>query len=243
MAGRLLAGQGHSVVLHARNQQRARDAKASLPEAEAVVTGDVSTIAAMVSVAEQVNALGAFDAVIHNAAIGYREQKKVVTVDGLPELFAVNSLAPYVLTALIRRPARLIYLSSGLHRQGDESLDDLAWERRRWNGYQAYCDSKLHDVVLAFAAARQWKDVLSNALEPGWVATKMGGANAPDDLTKGSVTQAWLAVSADPAATGSGGYFYHQKPRQVHAAARRAEVQDKFLQECARFSGIAFPEQ
>jgi NAD(P)-dependent dehydrogenase (short-subunit alcohol dehydrogenase family) len=243
MAGRLLAGQGHSVVLHARNQQRARDAKATLPQSEAVVTGDVSTIAAMVSVAEQVNALGAFDAVIHNAAIGYREQKKVVTADGLPELFAVNSLAPYVLTALIRRPARLIYLSSGLHRQGDESLDDLAWEQRRWNGYQAYCDSKLHDVVLAFAAARQWKDVLSNALEPGWVATKMGGANAPDDLTKGSVTQAWLAVSADPAAMVSGGYFFHQKPRQVHAAARRVEVQEKFLEECARFSGIAFPKQ
>jgi len=243
MAGRLLAGQGHSVVLHARNDQRARDAKAALPQAEAVVVGDVSTIAAMVSVAEQVNALGSFDAVIHNAAIGYRERKKVVTADGLPELFAVNSLAPYVLTALIRRPARLIYLSSGLHRQGDESLDDLVWDRRPWNGYQAYCDSKLHDVVLAFAVAREWKNVLANALEPGWVPTKMGGANAPDDLTKGSVTQAWLAVSDDPAATVSGGYFYHQKPRETHAAARRVEVQGKFLSECARLSGIGFPKQ
>lgn len=241
MAGRLLAGQGHSVVLHARNQLRARDAKASLPQAEAVVMGDVSTIAAMVSVAEQVNALGDFDAVIHNAAIGYQEQKKVVTADGLPELFAVNSLAPYVLTALIRRPARLIYLSSGLHKEGDDSLGDLVWERRRWSGYQAYCDSKLHDVLLAFAVARGWKDVLSNAVDPGWVATKMGGANAPDDLTKGSVTQAWLAVSTDPAAMVNGGYFYHQKPREVHAAARRVEVQEKFLSECARLSGIAHP--
>jgi NAD(P)-dependent dehydrogenase (short-subunit alcohol dehydrogenase family) len=243
MAGRLLADQGHSVVLHARNEQRARDTKVALPQAEAVVVGDVSTIAAMISVAEQVNALGSFDAVIHNAAIGYRERKKVVTADGLPELFAVNSLAPYVLTTLIRRPARLIYLSSGLHRQGDQSLDDIVWEQRRWNGYQAYCDSKLHDVILAFAVARQWKDTLANALEPGWVATKMGGANAPDDLTKGSVTQAWLAVSADPAATVSGGYFYHQKPREVHAAARRVEVQEKFLSECARLSGVTFPKQ
>lgn len=243
MAGRLLAGQGHSVVLHARNQQRARDAKALLPQADAVVTGDVSTIAAMVSVAEQVNALGAFDAVIHNAAIGYREHKKVVTADGLPELFAVNSLAPYVLTVLIRRPARLIYLSSGLHRQGDESLQDLAWQQRRWNGYQAYCDSKLHNVILAFAVARHWKGVLANALEPGWVATKMGGPNAPDDLTKGSVTQAWLAVSDEAAATVSGGYFFHQKPRQVHPAAQRTEEQEQFIAECARLSGVAFPEQ
>lgn len=243
MAGRLLAGEGHSVVLHARNERRAKDTKKALPQAESIVVGDVSTMAAMVSVAEQVNALGSFDAVIHNAAIGYREQKKPVTADGLPELFAVNSLAAYVLTVLIRPPVRLVYLSSGLHMQGDDSLEDLLWEHRRWNGYQAYCDSKLQDVILAFAVARKWKEVRSNSVDPGWVATKLGGAGAPDDLQQGSMTQAWLAASADPAATGSGGHFYHQKPRQVHPAARQIELQEKFLQECARLSGFAFPEQ
>jgi NAD(P)-dependent dehydrogenase (short-subunit alcohol dehydrogenase family) len=242
MAGQLLAGQGHSVVLHARNEQRAADTRKALPGAEAVVVGDLATVGAMVSVADQVNGLGDFDAVIHNAAIGYREPRKLVTADGLPELFAVNSLAPYVLTALIRRPARLIYLSSGLHREGDESLDDLTWQRRRWSGYQAYSDSKLHDVILAFAVARKWPHVFSNALEPGWVATKMGGKGAPDDLAQGSETQAWLAVSDDAAAKVSGGYFFHQRPKQVNPAARRVEVQDGFLRECARLSGIAFPE-
>jgi NAD(P)-dependent dehydrogenase (short-subunit alcohol dehydrogenase family) len=61
-------------------------------------------------------------------------------------------------------------------RRHKPSLEDLAWERRPWNGAAAYSDSKLHDVLLAFAVARHWPEVLSNALEPGWVPTKMGGA-------------------------------------------------------------------
>ena len=73
MAGQLLADQGHQVVLHARNDARAADAKEPLPKAEAVVVGDLATIAATKDLAAQVNALGRFDAVIHNAAVGYRE--------------------------------------------------------------------------------------------------------------------------------------------------------------------------
>ena len=64
-------------------------------------------------------------------------------------MFAINTLAPYLLTALIDRPKRLVYLSSGMHRSGDLSLEDLTWERRPWQGAAAYADSKLHDVLLA----------------------------------------------------------------------------------------------
>ncbi len=166
-----------------------------------MVIGDLASIAQTRKVAEQVNGLGLFDAVIHNAAIGYREPRRIATEDGLPQVFAVNTLAPYILTALIKKPKRLVYLSSGLHRNGDASLKDLAWEQRPWQGQQAYSDTKLHDVLLAFAVARRWPGVLSNALEPGWVPTKMGGAGAPDDLDEGHRTQVWLAVSDDPAAT------------------------------------------
>jgi NAD(P)-dependent dehydrogenase (short-subunit alcohol dehydrogenase family) len=148
--------------------------------------------------------------VIHNAGVGYREPRRL-TEDGLEHVFAVNVLAPYLLTALIDRPKRLIYLSSGMHRSGEPRLDDLQWTARPWNGAQAYADSKLYDVMLAFGVARRWPDVLSNAVEPGWVATKMGGPSAPDNLALGSVTQAWLAVSDDPIATVTGGYFYHQR--------------------------------
>src|SRR5690606_14709882 len=115
----------------------------------------------------------------------------------------------YLLTALIEKPSRLIYLSSGLHRQGDASLRDLTWESRRWSGYQAYADSKLHDLILSQAVARCWPDVYSNAVEPGWVATKMGGPGAPDSLEDAPKTQCWLAVSNDTRAKVSGRYFYH----------------------------------
>ncbi|MGA2103240.1 MAG: SDR family NAD(P)-dependent oxidoreductase, partial [Candidatus Sulfotelmatobacter sp.] len=178
MAAQLLIELGHKAVLHARNESRAQEAMAAVPGAESVVVGDLSSIAQTRTVADQVNALGSFDAVIHNAAVGYREPRRVATEDGLPQVFAVNTLAPYILTALIRKPKRLVYLSSGLHKSGDASLKDLTWEERPWRGQQAYSDTKLHDVLLAFAIARLWPDVLSNSLEPGWVPTKMGGSSA-----------------------------------------------------------------
>src|ERR1700684_1877613 len=196
MAGELLVQQGHRVVLHARNAARAEDARLALPGAEAVVEGDLDTIAGATAVAKRVNELDRFDAVIHNAAVGYRERHHV-TVDGLPHVFAINTLAAYILTALIERPKRLVYLSSGMHHHADAHLDDIVWRKRRWDGSTAYAESKLHDAMLAFAVARRWPDVLSTALEPGWVPTKMGGAGAPDDLDQAHLTQAWLATSDD----------------------------------------------
>jgi NAD(P)-dependent dehydrogenase (short-subunit alcohol dehydrogenase family) len=241
MAAQLIVEQGHGVVLHARNEKRGQEALAAVPRAEAVVIGDLTSIAQTRKVAEQVNGLGLFDAVIHNAAIGYREPWRIATEDGLPQVFAVNTLAPYILTALIKKPKRLVYLSSGLHRNGDASLKDLAWEQRPWQGQQAYSDTKLHDVLLAFAVARRWPGVLSNALEPGWVPTKMGGAGAPDDLDEGHRTQVWLAVSDDPAAIVTGGYFYHVRPRKPNPAARDVERQEELLDACKGFSGVALP--
>ncbi|MBV9060662.1 MAG: SDR family NAD(P)-dependent oxidoreductase [Pseudonocardiales bacterium] len=242
MAAQRLTDQSHSVVLHARNEARANDARAALRGSAALVIGDLSSIAQTRAVAEQANALGTFDAVIHNAGVGYREARRVETEDGLEHVFAINVLAPYLLTALINRPKRLIYLSSGMHRSGEPRLDDLQWTARPWNGAQAYADSKLYDVMLALGIARRWPDVLSNALEPGWVATKMGGPGAPDNLALGSVTQAWLAVSDDPAATVTGGYFYHQRPRSTHPAARSAVLQNELLMRCADLSGVTLPE-
>ncbi|WP_207478409.1 SDR family NAD(P)-dependent oxidoreductase [Arenibaculum pallidiluteum] len=238
MAARLLASEGHGVVLHARNEQRAAEARAALPAAEAVVLGDVSTMDAMRSVAQQANALGRFDAVIHNVALGYREPRRVQTADGLSQLFAVNVLAPYLLTALMTRPDRLVYLSSGMHMGGDAGLEDLQWERRRWNGSQAYADTKLHDALLAFGVARRWPDVLSNAVDPGWVPTRMGGPGAPDDFSQAHLTQAWLAAGDDPAARVTGGFFYHRKPRRVNPAAERADLQDRLLDICRDLTGI-----
>ena len=239
-AGELLVNQGHQVVLHARNTARADDVKRALPQAEAIVAGDLETIAGARDVATRVNALGRFDAVIHNAAVGYREGHDI-TADGLPHVFAINTLAVYILTALIERPKRLVYLSSGMHHHADAHLDDILWRKRRWNGSTAYAESKLHDVMLAFAVGRLWPDVQSNALEPGWVPTKMGGPGAPDDIDQAHLTQAWLAASDDPNAQRTAGYFYHLKPREPNPQGRDIALQDRLFDICEEISGVEVP--
>lgn len=241
MAAQLLIEQGHEVVLHARNEKRGQEAVASVPGAEAVVIGDLSSIRQTRGVADQLNAMGQFDAVIHNAGVGYREVRRIESEDGLPHVFAVNTLAPYILTALIHKPSRLVYLSSGLHHQGDASLKDLAWKERSWQGQQAYSDTKLHDVLLAFAIARRWPGVLSNALEPGWVATKMGGTSATDDLDQGHRTQVWLAVSDDAAAKVTGEYFFHMRLRAPKAVTRDIAIQERLIEACRKLSGVELP--
>jgi NAD(P)-dependent dehydrogenase (short-subunit alcohol dehydrogenase family) len=241
MAGQLLIAQGHTVVLHGRNQTRADEAMAGAPGASAAIVGDLARMREVQALAEAGNRFGRFDAVIHNAGVGYREPRRQETEDGLPHIFAVNVLAPYVLTALLQRPDRLVYLSSGMHHGVSVDFEDLLWTRRRWHGAQAYAESKLYDVILAFAVARQWPDSRANALEPGWVPTRMGGPSATDDISKGHVTQAWLAVSDHPLARASGEYFFHQKRRAPNPATRNTQFQEQLISACARLSGVSLP--
>ena len=240
MAAELLARQGHKVVLHACNPHRAQDARGALQQAEAVVVGDLETIEGAKDVAAQVNALGRFDAVIHNAAVGYREGHRI-TADGLPHVFAINTLSAYILTALIERPKRLVYLSSGMHHHAEACLDDILWRRRHWNGSQAYAESKLHDAMLAFAVARRWPEVHANALEPGWVPTRMGGPGAPDDMDQAHLTQAWLAASDEPEAEVTGRYFYHLKRMAPNPQALDPALQEGLMAICAEISGVVLP--
>jgi NAD(P)-dependent dehydrogenase (short-subunit alcohol dehydrogenase family) len=236
MAARLLIHDGHEVVVHARNEHRGNEALANAPGAATVLVGDLSSIEQMHQLAAAANAYGRFDAVIHNAGVGYRE-RRIDTVDGLEHVFAINVLAPYVLTALIDRPDRLVYLSSGMHQGGDPDFADLQWERRRWDGAQAYSDSKLLDAALAFIVAARWPGVMANAVEPGWVATKMGGPGAPDDLTQAPLTQVWLAASAETADI-TDGYFYHQRPRSPAPLAHDDELHQLLVESCASLTGV-----
>lgn len=144
MAVRLLVERGNAVVLHACNEARSRDAMAAVPGAEAIVVGDLASIAQTRGVANQANALGAFDAAIHNAAVGFREHRRIETEGGLAHVFGEHAGAPTCWTALIRRSRRLVDVISELHRRGDASLDDLNWECRPWRGNQACSDARGH---------------------------------------------------------------------------------------------------
>jgi NAD(P)-dependent dehydrogenase (short-subunit alcohol dehydrogenase family) len=171
-----------------------------------------------------VNELGPVDAVIQNAGV----------LSG-PSVLPVNVVAPYLLTVLIPGPKRLVYLTSGMHRGGRARLTGMDWTGRHRTG--SYSDSKLFVTTLALAIARHWPDVRSNAVDPGWVPTRMGGRGAPDDLTLGHRTQEWLAVSDDADARMSGGYWYHQARHEPHPACRDTQFQDELLDELARHTG------
>src|SRR6266550_7532943 len=227
LAAKALIAQGHKVVLHARNEKRGQEALDSVPGAESVVTADLCSIDETKQLASRVNALGKFDAVIHNAGL-YQASAE--------EIFAVTTLAPYILTCLIQRPKRLVYLTSGMHLQGSSKLESFKTDISRIT----YSDSKLHVLMLCMAVARKWPDVYANAVDPGWVPTKMGGQGAPDDLQKGYETQVWLAVSKDEKAMVSGRYFHHQEESRHNPEADDVQLQERFLSLCKEITGVPF---
>jgi NAD(P)-dependent dehydrogenase (short-subunit alcohol dehydrogenase family) len=218
----LLSG-GHDVIAHARSRERLAVVNDLIGRGASAVVGDLADLDQTRAVADQVNQLGHLDAVIHNAGI----------YSG-PQILPVNVVAPYLLTALINRPQRLVYLSSGSHYGGRADLAGLDWSGQRRTG--SYSDSKLFVTTLAVAVARIWPDVYSNAVDPGWVPTKMGGPGAPDDLRLGHLTQEWLATSDEPEARSSGSYWFHQRLRTPHPAVRDTHFQDSLLAALARFT-------
>jgi NAD(P)-dependent dehydrogenase (short-subunit alcohol dehydrogenase family) len=239
-AAESLLDRGHAVVLHARSTDRASTLDGLASRAAGVVIGDLRSAIETRSIAEQINRIGRMDAVIHNAGI-YKEASRSSTPEGHAATLAVNTLAPFMLTALIEPPDRLVCLSSGLHRGGQCSLSDLDWIRRPWDPARAYAESKLHVVALAFFFARCWPQVLSNAVDPGWVRTRMGGASAPIDIDTGQHTQSWLAVGTDAAAKVSGRYWHNLRQEQPAAEAMDGSFQDKLVAHLQELTGVALP--
>jgi len=236
-AAETLIEEGHQVVLHARSKERAGALSDLAPRSAGVVIGDLASADQTRGVADQVNKIGRMDAVIHNAGI-FRESSRGATPEGHARVLAVNVLAPYMLTRLIERPGRLVYLSSSMHRGGEGPLDDIDWNKRPWDTYRAYSESKLYVTALAFAIARQWPGVPSNAVDPGWVPTRMGGRGAPDDLEQGHLTQTWLAASDDAAAKTSGGLWYHRKRQEPAPQSLDPKFQDELLARLATMTGV-----
>jgi NAD(P)-dependent dehydrogenase (short-subunit alcohol dehydrogenase family) len=221
-----LQDQGHQVIVHVRDRQRLAAVAELVDGGALAVVGDLADADQTHDLARQVNGLGPVDAVIHNAGV----------IDGAAVL-PVNVVAPYVLTALVERPSRLVYLSSGMHHGGRPELAGQDWTGVRRTG--SYSDSKLFVTTLALGVARRWPDVITHAVDPGWVPTRMGGRHAPDDLRLGHLTQEWLVTSDDPRACATGGYWFHQERRPPHPAADDPAFQDRLLAELARATGVA----
>ena len=118
-------------------------------------------------------------------------------------------------------------------------MRDIDWIERRWSSSQAYSDSKLYVTALAFAIARCCPDVLSHAVDPGWVPTKMGGPGAPDDFDEGYLTQTWLAISDGRAAMVSGRYWHHRRPQMPAKELSDSRFQDQLVAKLAELSGVS----
>jgi NAD(P)-dependent dehydrogenase (short-subunit alcohol dehydrogenase family) len=235
-----LLRRGHRVVVHARNQDRAAALATLTAQGADTFVGDLTSRQQTRDVADQVNQLGRMDAVVHNAGV-YADEQRFPTAEGHPRTLAVNVLAPYLLTTLIETPDRLIYLTSDMQAGGKPTMADLDWTTRRWSGVQAYRDSKLFLTTLAFAVARHWPNVRSNAVDPGWVPTRMGGPAATDDLELGYLTQVWLATSDEPAAAASGTYWHHHQHLTAPAAAAAPQFQDTLIDTLTQLTGTPFP--
>jgi hypothetical protein len=93
-------------------------------------------------------------------------------------------------------------------------------------------------TALAIALAKRWPKVLSSAVDPGWVPTRMGGAGAPDDLEEGHRTQTWLAVSDEAAAKVSGAYWHHRQQRKPAADALDTAFQDRLIAKLTELTGV-----
>jgi NAD(P)-dependent dehydrogenase (short-subunit alcohol dehydrogenase family) len=237
-AAKILSEQGHAVILHARNPDRAASTREAVPKASAVLVGDLRSISETKSLAQEANAHKPFDAIIHNAGIGYGStSSREITADKISAVFAVNTLAPYILTCLMDRPtSRLLYMSSDSHYGGDETLRNVTQSH-------SYGDSKLHDVMLANAFARRWGEQIQVvSMHPGWVRTKMGGMSAPGGMDKPAKALAeWAVGSGQLAGLKSGTFFTTRGAESAHPGAGNVAKQEELLKVCCEVSGVDVP--
>ncbi|KAL4939098.1 hypothetical protein BDV06DRAFT_199471 [Aspergillus oleicola] len=196
-AARHLIARGHTVYLHARNATRASDAAKACPGAAGTLIADLSNIEQIKNLAADANELGPLDAVIHNAG-AYLGPFRKTPDSGIPMQVVVNLIAPYIITCLMAKPTRLIYISSMLHKKGNANQKDVFWFARGegdWDDAQSYFDSKLQLNAMANGVARRLKGrgTAVSIVDPGWVATKLGGEHATDRIEDGVETYVMLA--------------------------------------------------
>src|SRR6266581_1088092 len=249
-----LAALGARVGITGRDQARTEAAAAGIRAAPG--SPAIDAFAADLSVQAGVRRLAALvldtyprlDVLVNNAG-GFWAHRHL-TADGLEHTFALNHLAPFLLTTLLldrltaSAPARIVTVSSGAHASGRIDFDDLQGERN-YSGQQAYSQSKLAIVMFTYQLARRLEGtgVTATAAHPGVVATSFGAEDHPAHLgimirvarplmktpSQGALTPVYLASS--PEAEGvTGQYFAHRKPKTSSKASYDTAAQARLWQ-------------
>ncbi len=230
-AARQLVAEGHRVVVHGRSEERGRPVADEL-DADLVV-GDLAVLAEVRGLADQLRDLGGVDVLAHNAGVWVRDETPRVTVDGFETTFAVNVLAPHLLTSLLGDAvrSRLLWLGSGMAGSGRPKPTALGGSREP---RQAYADSKACDVALALGWARRRPDLVVAAVDPGWVKTKLASGGAPGEVEQGGDGLAFCCT----ADLGDEPYWKDRAPTTVPGRLRDAGLQDSLLRELDRLAGL-----
>ena len=177
-----LAKSGAHVLLHGRDSASVGAVCREMIRYGQVtgVVGDLSSLAAVRKLATEIAAqYPRLDVLVHNAGTGTRRRQ--VTVDGYERTFAINHLAPFLLTNLLLerlkagKAARVVTVSSMAHRGAALDFDDLNWEKRKFKGLGAYGASKLANILFTVELASRLagSGVTANCLHPGVVATNI----------------------------------------------------------------------
>ena len=233
-AARTLLAEGHRVLVHARSEERGRPVVDALSGDVDLVTGDLAELAQVRGLADQLRAAGGVDVLAHNAGVWVRGDTPRVTVDGFETTFAVNVLAPHLLTALLGDAvrSRLLWLGSGMAGSGRPKPTALGGER---DPRQAYADSKAVDVALAVGWGRRRPDLASAAVDPGWVRTKLASSGAPGEVDAGGAGLAHCCTRAD---LSRAPYWKDGEPNPVPGRLRDQGLQDALLEQCDRLAGL-----
>jgi NAD(P)-dependent dehydrogenase (short-subunit alcohol dehydrogenase family) len=256
-----LAAQGATVAMVARDRGRGEQARAEIAE----VTGNdrVDLVLSDLSSQNQVrrladHLLSGYDALhvlINNAGLTLSERR--LSEDGIEATFAINHLAPFLLTNLVRDrllgsvPARVVTVASEAHQAGRIEFDDLSGERR-FSGWFAYAQSKLANILFTFELARRLAGtgVTANCMHPGVVSTNFGREGplhfrlffriagflllTPE---RGADTTVWLASSPEVEHE-TGGYYIKRRRVQPSLVARDPRTARRLWQVSAGLVGL-----
>lgn len=248
-----LARMGMRVLLHGRNPQKGQ---AVLEEIRRESGNDrLELFLADFSSQRQIRAMAVeirqrhdwLDVLINNAGVFMPDRR--LTEDGIETTFAVNHLAPFLLTHLLldllknASPSRVVTVSSGTHRGMEIDWDNLQGEKG-YEGYEAYALSKLCNVLFTFELAKRLKnaDVTANCLEPGVIRTKLlregWNGSGGQDPEKGAQKLVYLATSPDVEGV-SGSYFQSNQPVEPNPLAHDPTVRKRLWDLSAKLTHLS----